>query len=534
MRDLDDKALDQEKHVVTIDAKDADIGAALVTGESALVDAAEGLRIRRKIDKHILPLMCILYLCVMNSTSLVEGYETNDLDASIQAVDKNTLGYSAILGMRTSAHLTVNQYNWLGTIFFLSYFAFEYPQNLALQRFPVGKWMTLNILVWGVVLICHAACTSFAGLFVVRLILGMCEGSVTAGFMITNSMFWTRDEQIVRIGLWYGMTGLAQIVGGFLSFGSLHIHTGAFEPWQWLMAITGILTILTAVAFYCYYPDSPANAWFLNEEERIAAIQRVKGNQTGVENKHFKKQQLIETLTDPKTWLFGFYALLCGASTGGLAFQRQIIVSSFGFSNLQTTLLGCVDGVIQIVAIYIGVELASRIPNSRGWLAMAFYIPNILGALLVNLLPWGNRVGLLFAVWLTDINATTFVLVLIWVGQTTAGHTKKVTTNAIVFGGDCLGAAVAQFLWQAKYSPRNHIPWIVTGVMYVLALGTLLANRTLLDLRNKHRATVPHNDAYEDVHVVRLGEDGKHVEVKVAKEFLDLTDKQNSDFRYAL
>ena len=29
----------------------------------------------------------------------------------------------------------------LGTIFYLAYLIFEYPQNLALQRFPVGKWM---------------------------------------------------------------------------------------------------------------------------------------------------------------------------------------------------------------------------------------------------------------------------------------------------------------------------------------------------------------------------------------------------------
>jgi hypothetical protein len=36
----------------------------------------------------------------------------------------------------------------LGTIFYLAYLLFEYPQNLALQRFPVGKWMSLNILVW--------------------------------------------------------------------------------------------------------------------------------------------------------------------------------------------------------------------------------------------------------------------------------------------------------------------------------------------------------------------------------------------------
>ena len=29
----------------------------------------------------------------------------------------------------------------LGTIFYLGYLVFEFPQNLCLQRFPVGKWM---------------------------------------------------------------------------------------------------------------------------------------------------------------------------------------------------------------------------------------------------------------------------------------------------------------------------------------------------------------------------------------------------------
>ena len=34
-----------------------------------------------------------------------------------------------------------NQFNWLGTIFYLFFLVFEYPQNLALQYLPVGKWM---------------------------------------------------------------------------------------------------------------------------------------------------------------------------------------------------------------------------------------------------------------------------------------------------------------------------------------------------------------------------------------------------------
>jgi hypothetical protein len=44
----------------------------------------------------------------------------------------------------------------------------------------------LNITVWAIALMCHAACSSFGSLFAVRFILGICEGSVTAGFMIVR------------------------------------------------------------------------------------------------------------------------------------------------------------------------------------------------------------------------------------------------------------------------------------------------------------------------------------------------------------
>lgn len=109
---------------------------------------------------------------------------------------------------------------------------------------------------------------------------------------------------------------------------------------------------------------------------------------------------MIEALTDSKTWLFALFAALDNIPNS-LTNQRQIIVSSFGFTPLQTTLLGCVDGVVEIVTIYTGVTIASRIPNSRAWVAIAYFVPNILGVFLINFLPWHNRVGLLFSVWLS-------------------------------------------------------------------------------------------------------------------------------------
>ncbi|KAI0743076.1 MFS general substrate transporter [Daedaleopsis nitida] len=512
---VDEKKGRENVHVHHVAAKDKDVDtaaqlAAQLDGE---LSPEEATRLRKKIDWHIMPLMCVLYW--------------------IQFMDKTTLGSSAILGIRTATHLTTNQYNWLGTIFYLSYLVFEYPQNLALQRFPVGKWMSINIFVWGVALCSHAACKNFGGLFTVRLILGMCEGSITAGFMIVSSMFYTRTEQTLRVGYWFLMNGTAQIISGFLSFGTLHIKTETFEPWQWLMIITGILTLITAVAYWFFFPDSPTNAWFLTPEERAKAVKRIQENQTGVENKHFKMEQFYEALTDPKTWLFALFSALDNVPNS-LTNQRQIIVSSFGFSNLQTTLLGCVDGLIEIVTIFTGVHLAARYKDSRAYVGAIYFVPNILGVLLINFLPWENKVGLLFAQWCTGVGTTGFVLSLSWLSSVTAGHTKRVTTNAIMLIAYCIGNAAAPFMWQAKYTPRNHIPWTIIGICYVICPLLMLFIRWLLKRENSRRDAEPVDDKYDDVYIEVVLPDGTRTERRVDKEYLDLTDIQNRDFRYVL
>ncbi|THH32217.1 hypothetical protein EUX98_g1977 [Antrodiella citrinella] len=518
----DEKGASDDKHdpQVTISAAhlafrndQVDAGAQLVAGGIEVdSDSEESIRIRNKIDRHIMPLMCVLYW--------------------IQYMDKTTLGSSAILGIQEATHLSTNQYNWLGTIFYLSYLVFEYPQNLALQRFPVGKWMSINIFIWAVALCAHAACTNFGGLFAVRLILGMCEGSITAGFLIVSAMFYTRKEQTLRVGYWFLMNGTAQIISGFISFGTLHVHTAGFEPWQWLMIITGTLTLATAVAYWFLFPDSPANAWFLTPEERAFAVARIKGNQTGVENKHFKMEQFWETLADPKTWIFALYSALDNVPNS-LTNQRQIIVASFGFTNLQTTLLGCVDGTVEIVTIFTGVHLAARYKNGIAYVAAIYFLPNILGVLLVNFLPWGDKVGLLFGQWLTGVGTTGFVLSLSWLSNVTAGHTKRVTVNAIMLVSYCIGNAAAPFMWQQKYKPRNHIPWAIIGICYVVCPLLLLLLRYLLAAENKRRDQEEPDTTYDDVYI-EVVENGKTVQKKLDKAYLDLTDIQNRDFRYVL
>ncbi|KAN0077177.1 Major facilitator superfamily domain containing protein [Tylopilus felleus] len=486
-----------------------DAAASLVAGTHVDLSPEQAQRLRRKIDWHIMPFMCIMYL--------------------IAFMDKTTLGQAAVLGIEEGAHLNATQFNWLGTIFYFSYLVFQYPQNLALQRFPVGKWMSINIFCWAVILCCHAACTSFGALFAVRFLLGICEGAITPGFMIVTAMFYTRAEQTRRVGYWFLMNGFAVIILGFIAYGVLNTHTSNVMPWQWLMIITGAITLLTSVLFWIFFPDSPTNAWFLTPEERIAAVTRIQVNQTGVENKLFKIEQFYETVKDPKTWLLAFFAATANI-VNSLTNQRQLIVNQFGFNVIQTTLLGCVDGVVEILTIFLGVTLASQPYIGRAYAGVLMYVPAILGAILVSTLPFSNKVGLLFSYWISIFAIAPFTIFLGWVASLTAGHTKRITTNAIILSAYAIGNAVSQFMWESQYRPRNHIPWAVITVTNLSSAVALLILRYLYWRENKKRDLETRDNTYDSVYIKT--ESGE--ERQVDKAFLDLTDKQNRDFRYVL
>ncbi|CDO76435.1 hypothetical protein BN946_scf184781.g12 [Trametes cinnabarina] len=457
-----------------LNASDVDVAAELTAGKDFVLDPAEAARVRRKIDWHLMPLMCILYM--------------------MQFADKTTLGQSAVLGLLTGKHARLDQaqFNWLGTIFYLFFLGFEWPQNLALQYLPVGKWMSVNILVWAIALLCHAAARNFGEFFACRAFLGICEGAITPGFMIVTSMFYTRQEQTQRVGYWFLMNGAAIILLGLIAFGTLHIHSGVLEAWQWLMIITGIITFIVAILF-----------WF------------------------------IECLKDPKTWLFFFFSAISNV-TNSLSNQRQIIVAGFGFTPGQTTLLGCVDGAVEIIVIFCTVTSATYWKNGRAYSGILAYCVAILGSILVNTLPSSDRVGLLFSYWICVTSIAPFVVMLAWVGSTTAGHTKRLTTNAIVMIGYAVGNAAGPQYWEKKYQPRNHIPWTILSVCWAVSLLILLATRVYLSWENKRRDREEHDSTYDDVYVTEKMPDGTVVEKKVDKAFLDLTDIQNRDYRYVL
>ena len=71
----------------------------------------------------------------------------------------------------------------------------------------------------------------------------------------------------------------------------------------------GLFTVLFGISLWWILPDSPVTASFLTEREHLIAVERLKGNKTGVKNSHHKKLQVKEAFCDPKVWMLVFAIL---------------------------------------------------------------------------------------------------------------------------------------------------------------------------------------------------------------------------------
>ena len=84
-------------------------------------------------------------------------------------------------------------------------------------------------------------------------------------------------------------------------------------PYKIMYLLTGALAILVGISVLLWMPDSPVHARFLTEKERIVAVERIRDDQGGTENKKFKKEQIAETLLDIRTWLMVLSVLVSGS-----------------------------------------------------------------------------------------------------------------------------------------------------------------------------------------------------------------------------
>lgn len=222
-----------------------------------------------------------------------------------------------------------------------------------IQRLPIAKYLGVSIILWGTVLALHSVAKNFTHLVVLRTLLGILEAVCQPSFVYLSSMWYKREEQAATVAYWYMMNGGQQIVGGLLaySFSLLKSPPSPLKSWQALFITYGCLSVLWGFFVLFWMPDSPMRAKCFSEEDKKLMIERVRSNQTGVQNKRFRKEQMWEALKDPQMYCYMLIAFCTTLPTSGLGAFANIIIVSLNFTVLQTQLLAMVLGAYIIVVL---------------------------------------------------------------------------------------------------------------------------------------------------------------------------------------
>ena len=283
------------------------------------------------------------------------------------------------------------------------------------------------------------------------------------------------------------------------------------------------MTIAWGFLIGCVLPDSPVKAKFISEREKAIHIERMRADQTGIENKTFKREQMMEAFRDPKTWLMFMFNIFISIPNGGLTNFSPLIVKGMGWTSQQAVLLTMPSGIVQTISSYIcngGVFLcAIYLPGKQvrtGFIVFGILVGMIASVFLYTLPlhAYNSRLGAMFVSY---FYLGPYVVSLGLNAANTAGHTKKVTVNALIFIAYCVSNIIGPQFFKKEQAPLYVLGMASILGSYVLSLISIGLYCFYCLYENKRRDRVD-AAATETVHQ--------------DTDFKDLTDMENLHFRY--
>ncbi|WRT67482.1 uncharacterized protein IL334_004454 [Kwoniella shivajii] len=485
-----------------------DVAAAFLAGIAKRPDAAELLApwtpeeekaLKRKIDCIVMPLLWL--------ANLMSG------------TDKVLLGTAVTFGLRTDLKLVGQQYSWANSAIYFSCILFVFPQSFIFQKFSIGKTIGVNVFMYGITTFGTSAVKNFAGLIVCRLLLGVFEGAGHSATGMVISMWWKTSEQPWRTGIMFST--LSSVVNGLLSYALQFYDPGPIARWRLLFVIMGCVSVCVGIANYIFIPGNPAQAWWLNDRQKVIAIRRVAVNQTGVMNHKVKWSQVKEALLDVQTWLIFVINVSLNIPNGGLIGFNSLIVQSLGYSVKEVTLLAIPTGVISWLSSLFFARLATKTRQPLLCVTAAVLIC-LTGTIMLKQIPRSNKGGSLASLFIMYVYWAPYIIMgssILY--HNIGGTSKKIAVYGISYWGYCVGNLIGPQTFRANEAPLYKSAIMSMLIFYCLSILFIAIYGLVCWQSNKKK-----EKQEEEWRATRQEGD-------VAEEWKDLTDKENPLFRYS-
>ncbi|KAJ6533655.1 major facilitator superfamily domain-containing protein [Mycena capillaripes] len=432
---------------------------------------------------------------------------------TLQFLDKTALNYANLFGFQAALKLKGNEFNWLSGQVYFGYALSQYPLQILIGKYSAQKVLAITVFMWGLCVLTMTQCTNFKTAMINRFVLGLFEASVSPGLTLMTGWWYTSKELPLRqfickiCGRWGG------VIGSYIS-----PDAPGPQQWQYIFYILGGVTMLWAFVIWFLLPDSPASARFLSPRMRILAVHRVAGNQVGIKNKRFKREQAIVAAKDFKIWILFVSVFAAAIPNGVISNFSAIIIKDMGFSTTKTTVLKSVGDITQIVALIISGIITLNFENTRLLATTVANIICVVAAATMAYLPQKDVWGRLVSFWLVNTQSVGFAASLVMISSNMGGYTHRTIASAVIFTAYCFGNVAGPFVKQSQ-APRFQSATAGLLVGYTIKLVCQFVLLIYMWLSNRKR-----DKKYGKPDVAASKEAGMQ----------DKTQYENKDFRYVL
>ncbi len=294
-------------------------------------------------------------------------------------VDRVNIGF-AKLQMQGDLGMSNAVYGMGAGIFFLGYFLFEIPCNLALQKIGAKRWLGPIMIVWGLVSGCQMFVKDAASLYSVRFLLGVVESGFFPGVLLYLTFWYPRKYRAQMIAAFMTAVPLSGVIGGPISGWILDTMSsgGVFRGWQWLFLFEAIPSILAGLATTYFLDDSPRKARWLNEQERNLLERRLDEEESAKSMESPGHHTLADAFRSRQVWLLCLiYFGLVMVNYGVSFWLPQIVKDTLSKDPLKIGLLTALPWGVAAVAMVLAGRHSDKTGERRWHIAGAGIICSI-------------------------------------------------------------------------------------------------------------------------------------------------------------
>ena len=290
-----------------------------MANETAAAVAPFEAKTIHKLRMRIIPFVLLLYV--------------------ISFLDRINIGFAA-LTMNKELAITREQFGLVAGIFFFGYFLFEIPSNLLMHKIGARIWIARILLTWGILATLTGFVQSVHQLYVVRFLLGLAEAGYFPGIALYLTYWFRQRDQAQAIALFLAGIPVSSILGAPISgFILEHVHWLSISSWRWLLILEGIPAVVCGVLTYFLLPNRPAEAKFLNQEEKDLITGELAREEREKLASH--KISAVQAVMNKRVWHLGLIGFTLNIGMYTMSFWMPQLVKSVsgGYSNSLIGLL---------------------------------------------------------------------------------------------------------------------------------------------------------------------------------------------------